>query len=75
MVQRQLQQKNYHDQHTVDRSLEVQDRVFLRNYGRGLFWLPGVITAITGPLSYECQIVNGRTVCRHQDQIRKREVA
>ena len=51
VVQRQLQQKNYHDQRAVDSSFEVQHRIFFRNYGRGPFWLPGVTAAMTGPVS------------------------
>ena len=33
-----------------------------------------MILAVTGPLSYECQLVDGRRVRRHQDQLRKREL-
>ena len=33
-----------------------------------------MILAVTSPLSYECQLVHGRSVRRHQDQLRKREV-
>ena len=74
VVQKQLQQKNYHDKHITYRPFQVQDRVFIRNYANGPIYVPGVILAATGPLSYECQLVDGRRVRRHQDQLRKREV-
>ena len=74
VVKTQLQHKNYHDQHVTYRPFQVQDRVFIRNYANGPIWVPGVILAVTGPLSYECQLVNGRRVRRHQDQLWKREV-
>ena len=74
VVQTQLQQKNYHDRYVTYRPFQVQDRVFIRNYANGPIWVPGVILAVTGPLSYECQLVDGRRVRRHQDQLRKREV-
>ncbi|XP_062506044.1 uncharacterized protein LOC134182628 [Corticium candelabrum] len=75
VVQTQLQQKNYHDQHITYRPFQVQDRLFIRNYANGPIWVPGVILAISGPpLSYQCQLVDGRRVRRHQDQLRKREV-
>ena len=74
VVQTQLQQKNYHDQHVTYRLFQVQDRVFIRNYANGPIWVPGVILAVTGPLSYDCQLVDGRRVRRHQDQLLKREI-
>lgn len=33
-------------------------------------WIPGIIAAITGPLSYEVEIVPGTTRRRHTDQLR-----
>ena len=73
VVQTQLQQKNYQDQHVTYRPFQVQYRVFIRNHANGPIWVPGVILAVTGPLSYECQLVDGRRVRPHQDQLRKRE--
>ena len=35
-------------------------------------WLPGTITRAMGPLSFEIQLFNGRTVRRHSDHLRPR---
>ena len=40
------------------------------NYGvHDAKWLPGSITQVTGPVSFLVQLVDGRVVRRHQDQI------
>jgi len=49
----QLRQKTAHDQHTKVRSFKLNDPVYARSFPGATKWLPGVITAIKGPLSYE----------------------
>ena len=49
--------------------LEPQTPVFVRNYARGPKWSPAVVQKKYGPLSYRCQLEDGRLVERHQDQV------
>ncbi|CAN8032994.1 unnamed protein product [Ixodes persulcatus] len=55
------------------REFEPQDTVFIRNYLTGPKWLPGVVTEITGPVSYKVRTIDGRFWKRHVDQIRSRQ--
>ena len=66
----QTRQKIQHDNHAKDRSWKVNDLVYVRNYSSGEKWLPGIITAITGPVSYKVMFTDGHVVRRHADQIR-----
>ena len=68
---RQLKQKQYHDKNTKSRVFKVGDSV-LALYFRGnkTEWINGVITKITGPLSYLVDIGGGQLIRRHVDQIR-----
>ena len=56
---KQMQQKAAHDQHTQFRKFEVSDLVFARNYFGTNKWIPGTVTAIRGPLSYEVTLADG----------------
>ena len=38
-------------------------------------WLPGTVLFIAGPLSFEIELADGRTVRRHCDHLRLRECA
>ena len=42
--------------------------------GSKVEWLPGIIEAASGPLSYVIRLTDGRTVKRHVDHIRERHV-
>ena len=68
----QLRQKEGHDQHARERQFSVSDCVYVRNFGQGEVWLPGVISEVTGPVSYTIELTDGRTVRRHQDHVRMR---
>lgn len=48
--------------------------VYVRNFGQGELWVPGVISEVTGPVSYTIELTDGsgRTVRRHQDHVRRR---
>ena len=70
----QQRQKEGHDQHARERQFSVSDCVYVRNFGQGEVWLSGVISEVTGPVSYTIELTDGsgRTVRRHQDHVRRR---
>ncbi len=68
----QLRQKSAHDQHAKGRSFNLEEAVYVRNYANGPKWLPGVITALRGPLSYDVTLSDDRVIRRHVDQVRSR---
>ena len=68
MFHKQIQQKAAHDQHTQFRKFEISDLVFAKNYFGANKWVPGTVTAIRGPLSYEVTLVDGRVFRRDIDQ-------
>ena len=70
VVTKQLQHKANHDLHAKTRSFHSGDTVYTRNYSGGSKWIPGVITEITGPVSYKATLADGRILKRHLDQIR-----
>ena len=67
-------QKEGHDQHARERQSSVSDCVYVRNFGQGELWFPGVISEVTGPVSYTIELTDGsgRTVRQHQDHVRRR---
>lgn len=69
---KQANQKRDHDQRTKQRTFNVGDLVFARNFARGSQWLPGVIKGKHGPLSYEIELSDGRIWRRHVDHVRSR---
>ena len=70
----QEKQKKHHDLRSRERSFEVGDDVFVRNYLHGDKWLPGIIQQKTGPVSYRVRFTSGKDRRCHQDQIRERSV-
>ncbi|PIK56484.1 hypothetical protein BSL78_06599 [Apostichopus japonicus] len=69
---KQEQQKRQHDKSSVNRSFDLGDKVFAKNFAiRGQKWLIGHIVKKTGPISFKVKLENGNVVRRHQDQIRK----
>jgi len=61
-----------YDVHCKDRQFCTGDSVFVKNFGRGLEWLPGVVDLIKGPVTYVVKLTDGRVVKRHVDHIRIR---
>ena len=53
------------------RVFEINDPIWLRNYGKGDKWVKGVITCRTGPISYRIQTGYG-IVRKHVNQLRSR---
>ena len=68
----QCRQKAGHDLHCKERSFGEGDRVYVCNFSSGPKWLPGVITSVRGPLSYEVTLLDDRVVRRHVDHVRRR---
>ena len=55
------------------REFQVGNHVWMRNYLGKPRWLPGVVTARTGPVSYRIRC-HGQEHRRHVDQLRRREL-
>ena len=72
VVSKQIQQKANHDLHAKTRSFHSGDTVYTRNYSGGSMWIPGVITEITGPVSYKVTLADGKILKRHLDKIHTR---
>ena len=69
---KQQQQKEQHHKRAVQRTFFVGDLVYARNFGRGDAWLPILLVAQTGPVSFVVKLLQGGLVRKHQDQIRMR---
>ena len=70
----QSQQKKSHDRTAQRRNFTQGQAVYARNFREGERWLPGHIMEVTGPVSYNIQLHDGRYWKRHQDHIRSRLV-
>ena len=57
--------------HSPTRKLDVGEAVIARNYRGGNKWVPGIITAQSGPLSYEVRVAPNTVWRRHIDQLRE----
>ena len=57
---KQLQEKVDHDHAARSRSFKDDETVYVRNFGPGQKWLPGMIVATTGPVSYRVLLEDGR---------------
>ena len=69
---KQMDQKANHDKGAKLRTFQVDDKVYVKNFARGAVWVPGVITAPNGPLSYLVKLHDGRIWKRHVDHVRAR---
>ena len=69
--QSQSRQKELHDFHARDCTLQEGDTVLTKNFSTGDPWIPGVIHSKTGPSSLTVDLNDGRRVRRHLDQLRK----
>jgi hypothetical protein len=69
---KQCGQAKHHDKTAKDRTFEIGDKVFARNYARGPQWLSGSVTVKLGPVWYQVELSDGRVWKRHVDQVRKR---
>jgi len=73
VLKKQEMQKNYHDSKAHSRELGVGDKVYVVNFCPGAKWLPGVIVQKSGSVSFKVELLDGRTVRRHLDYVRRRE--
>ncbi len=71
---KQSKQKQQHDNKWQVRSFQVGDAVLTRNFSYGPKWIPGFIAKVTGPLSYQVMLGDGKTVRSHMDQILSQEL-
>ena len=75
MEKRQLKQNQSHDGKNELRKFTKDEEVYVENFTKkNPRWIPGIITEVTGPLSYEIRLQDGTKVKRHIDHVRKREV-
>ena len=65
----QLWQKRGRDQHAPDRTFSAKEDVYVRNFGPGEVWSPGIITQVSSPGSYTVELSDVRSVRRHQDHL------
>ena len=54
------------------RKFDLDDEVFVRNFGVGERWMPGVVVSVLGEVNYKVLLADGRILHRHIDQIMKR---
>ena len=66
--QSQASQKEAHDWHAKERTMQEGEAVFRR----GPRWLPGILKESTGPTSFAVQLEDGRFLRRHQDHLIQR---
>ena len=69
--ERQFQQLN-HDVRSKDWEFQIDDKVFVDNFGQGSKWLAGIMDEVRGPLTYMVKLSDGRLVKRLFDHIRNR---
>ena len=68
----QRMQASQHDKTSRSRDIGVSDDVLVRNYSKtGEKWIPGVIEAQTGPVSYRVSTPTHGVLKRHVDQVRE----
>ena len=68
---KQTQQKLNHDKSTPVRQFEIDDAVYVQDLPSTSTWLPGTVVKIRGPLTYDIELVDGRIVTGHVDNIRR----
>jgi len=73
-VEDKQQNRELRSSHSPERKLELGQAVVARNYRAGNKWVPGIITAHSGPLSYEVKVAPNTVWRRHVDQLRESAV-
>eukprot|EP00731_Ephydatia_muelleri_P015649 Em0009g73a len=66
----QERQKEAHDQHAKYRKFQNGDLVYARNFHGSPTWVPGVVTAMSGPVSMVIQLEDGQAMRHHTDHIK-----
>ena len=62
------QKQELRSSHSPTRKLDVGRAVVARDYRGGNKWVPGIITAHSGPLSFEVRVAPNTVWRRHIDQ-------
>ena len=76
VVVNQERQKAGHDRPSVAvRTFSPGDTVYVRESSNKSKWLPGVVAARNGPLSYEVTLSDDHIIRRHVDHIRSRSAS
>lgn len=65
-------QKQCHDKCAKMRKFSVRDKVYILSHNRESKWINGTIIKRTGPVSFIIEMSDGRTVKRHQNQMRQK---
>ena len=68
--QQQAIQKQNHDTHAKQRDINTGIEVYVFNNHGTPKWLPGTIEKISGPVSVVVKLSDGRTLCKHIDDLR-----
>ena len=72
--EKQEHQRRWHTNHPREVDWKTNDPVMVKSFARlGPKWTPAAITECTGPVSYKCELEDGRIIKRHQDQIHSRD--
>ena len=69
ILKKQECQKTNHSSHPRHLRVSEDTPVLIRNYSTGNKFVPATINEQTGPVSFRCELEDGRIVKRHQDQI------
>ena len=69
---KQAQQKVNHDRHAKAREFAVNDPVFVKNFRPGPDWIPAIVVAKLGPLSYLVETTDKQLWRRHVDHVKSR---
>ena len=54
----------------IARAVGVGDRVYVKNFGRGKRWLPGIVSKAEGSVVLETQLDGGKVIRCHKDDLR-----
>ena len=68
----QTQSKLHYDSSNRNKTVDVGDKVFVKNFGRGQRWLPGTVTKTERSVVLEIRLDNGQFVRRHKDHVKSR---
>jgi len=70
-VEEKQRDQELRSSHSPTRKLDVGQAVVARDYRGGNKWVPRIITAHSGPLSYEVRVAPNTVWRRHIDQLRE----
>lgn len=74
VMNKQSDQKHYHDKSTKYREFYTGDQVLVKDVRENETWWPGTIVERSGPKSYVVMLNDGRVWKRHVDLLRKMDI-